>query len=182
MSNKKTLVMITGVSWSGKSTLLNMMVERNKFKQPLHFTTRQPRSDAELDEYCFIDRESFLKKMENGDFCDWIFYNGNYYGITAFFDFTKPHVMLLDPIGKAMVDKFCKMNWIESLSLFIDIDENTMVERLWMKRREKMNVIEERKKDFLYFNPKGYDYIIDWRDTAEIVYRHVNNILKTNGF
>ena len=62
------IILITGVSASWKSTLQQRLVDSWEYKKPINFTTRQPRSEAEKDDYVFIDKNIFLKKLANWDF------------------------------------------------------------------------------------------------------------------
>ncbi len=77
--------------------------------------------------------------------------------------------------------KFLKLKKIPFISIFLSIDEATLVERLGMMRGESVKVIEERKKDLLYFSSEGYTYVVDGKASFEEVYRRISNILKTNG-
>lgn len=63
-----------------------------------------------MDDYVFLSKEMFLKKLENGDFCEHVIYGDNYYGLGAYFDTSVNNVAILDPIGKVQVEKYCKMN------------------------------------------------------------------------
>lgn len=177
----KFLVIVTWVSGSWKTTLVNELVSDYGFVQPLQFTTRNPRWDRELDEYIFLTKEQFNKKLENWDFCENTIYWDNYYGITSHFDTNKKNIVIVEPVGKAQLDKFCKINGIKPISIFLDIDEKEMEHRLWMYRGSTVQEIEKRKKDFLYFSPDGYNYVVDWRDTSANVLRHVLTILSNNG-
>ncbi len=76
--------------------------------------------------------------------------------------------------------KYLKLNKIPFITIYLNITPYTLEERLWGMRRESVKVIEERKKDFLYFSPDGYNYNIDANGSFEEVYRHVLSILKTN--
>ena len=175
------IVIITWVSGSWKTTLHEMLKKRDGFNCPLHYTTRKPRNDKELDEYVFLTNEQFLTKLQNGDFSEHTVYNGNFYALSAHFDTQAKTAVILEPVGKWEFEKYCRVNWIKTLSIFLDIDEKKMEERLWMNRGESVQTIEQRKKDFLYFIPEGYDYVIDASWTAEETYNHVSHILKTNG-
>lgn len=175
------LLIVTWVSGSWKTTLVNELVSAHGFAQPLQFTTRLPRWDKEMDEYIFLSKEVFSKKLENWDFCENVIYWNDYYALTSFMDFSKPNVVIVDPVWKAQVQKHCKINWIRCVTLYLDIDEDIMEHRLWMYRGSTVSEIEKRKKDFLYFSQEWYDYVVDWRDTSANVLRHVLNILKTNG-
>ena len=70
------MIMLTGVSGSGKTTLKDYLLENHPdvFAQPIQYTTRPQRFDTELDEYVFLSKELFFKKLNNGDFCEYVKY------------------------------------------------------------------------------------------------------------
>lgn len=178
IENKK-VILITWVSWSWKSSIVERLKKDFNISQPLQFTTRPPRNDDELDTYCFLTKEQFMIKLENWDFSEFTNYNWHWYGVSSFFaDGTS--VVIVEPVGAAAMKKFLGINKIPHISIYLDITPATMEERLWMMRRESVKIIEERKKDFLYFNPSGYTYVVDANGSFEEVYRHIFHILKTN--
>lgn len=80
--NKGTLLVLSGSSGVGKSTIIAQVLEK---RPDLYFsvscTTRAPRP-GEVDgvNYCFISREEFQKRIERGEFLEYAEYVGNYYG------------------------------------------------------------------------------------------------------
>lgn len=175
-------IVITGVSWSGKTTTVDRLLrDFPTMQQPTQFTTRQPRNDAELDSYCFLNKETFVRKLENGDFCEYTYYNDNWYWLSAHFERNATNVVILEPVGAATLKKYLKLNKIPSLTIYLSITPKTMEMRLGEMRRSSVKEIEARKTDFLYFSPEGYDYDVDSNGSFEEVYRHILHILKTNG-
>jgi guanylate kinase len=178
IENKK-VILLTWVSWSGKSSIVDRLKKQFNISQPIQFTTRSPRNDDELDTYCFLSKEQFMRKLENDDFSEFTYYNGNWYWISSFFN-EGTSIVIVEPVGAAAMKKFLWINKIPHISVYLDITPKTMEERLGMMRRESVQTIEERKKDFLYFNPSWYTYVVDANGSFEEVYRHVAHILKTN--
>lgn len=80
--NKGTLLVLSGSSGVGKSTIIAQVLKQRK---ELYFsvscTTRAPRP-GEVDgvNYYFISREEFQKRIERGEFLEYAEYVGNYYG------------------------------------------------------------------------------------------------------
>jgi guanylate kinase len=91
------IIAITGPSGSGKTTLQDYLVDFCGFKKPTNFTTRTPRSDKELDEYVFVTKPQFFRKLDNGDFSEFTQYNGEFYGITKYVGGDVPFVVVLTP-------------------------------------------------------------------------------------
>lgn len=178
MTNK--FILLTGVSWSWKTSVVNRLLKEFNIKQPLQFTTRTMRSEGELDNYCFLNKEQFVTKLENGDFAEYTYYNWNWYWITKYFDLSTSNIVIVEPVGCAAMKKHLRLNKIPFITIYLDIDEKCMEERLGLMRRESVKIIEERKKDFLYFTNEGYNYTVDAKGSFEEEYRHVAHILKTN--
>ena len=85
MNKKKgKIVIVSGPSGVGKSTICREAVKRIDAFLSLSVTTREP-GNIEIDgkDYCFISEEDFQKKIRNGDFLEYAQVFGNYYGTPA---------------------------------------------------------------------------------------------------
>ncbi len=78
---KGKLVIISGPSGVGKSTICSELVKKSKALLSVSVTTR-PRSKEEVDgrDYWFISTEEFVKKLEKGEFVEHAEVFGNLYG------------------------------------------------------------------------------------------------------
>ena len=75
-------LVLSAPSGAGKTTIARALVEGEEdFSFSVSATTRQPRS-YELDgqDYWFINREEFLRRVEEGGFAEWAEVHGEYYG------------------------------------------------------------------------------------------------------
>lgn len=76
-------IVVCGPSGSGKSTLLKRLLaeQGESFQLTISHTTRQPRK-GELDgrEYHFVDAETMLDMIQQGQFIEHTNFSGNYYG------------------------------------------------------------------------------------------------------
>lgn len=72
---------MSGPSGVGKGTICNKLMKELNAWYSVSTTTRSPR-EGEINgiNYFFVTKEEFEKKIENGDFLEYNFYNGNYYG------------------------------------------------------------------------------------------------------
>ena len=82
MGPKGNLYIISGPSGVGKGTLVKMFLKAHpEIKLSISATTRKPREgEKEGEHYYFIDKELFLKQIEEGKFVEWTEFSGNYYG------------------------------------------------------------------------------------------------------
>lgn len=82
LKGKGMLVVLSGPSGSGKDTVLEKLKEKPPvFDKTVSATTR-PMREGERDgiDYCFIDKNTFEKKIAEGYFLEYTRYNDNYYG------------------------------------------------------------------------------------------------------
>ncbi len=82
MISKGKLFVVSGPSGAGKGSI-NQVVCRTR--EDVHFsisaTSRNPRpGEVNGVHYHFIDRDTFKKKIDNGEFLEWALVHGNYYG------------------------------------------------------------------------------------------------------
>jgi guanylate kinase len=63
------MLIITGVSASGKTVLQEDMLQRG-FNKPINFTTREPRYEDEVDDYVFLDEDRFIYLLRKDIFID----------------------------------------------------------------------------------------------------------------
>lgn len=75
------LLVISGPSGVGKSSVVHALTERMAFHFSVSWTTRQRRA-GERDgvDYVFVERAIFEKRIAEGGFLEWAEYSGNLYG------------------------------------------------------------------------------------------------------
>lgn len=77
------MIILIGESGSGKTTILNKLVELG-YEKAINHTTRKPRENEEnTKEYKFITKEEFNKMWNNGKLLQRAEFNGEYYGIST---------------------------------------------------------------------------------------------------
>lgn len=78
------LVVITGPSGVGKSTIVRRVLERTDVVFSVSETTRPPRpGEQDGREYSFVDRGTFEQMIARGEMLEWADVFGNYYGTPA---------------------------------------------------------------------------------------------------
>lgn len=78
---KGKFIVISGPSGVGKGTICNKLLSELNAWYSVSTTTRAPR-EGEVDgvNYYFITKDEFLKKIDDGEFLEYNYYNDNYYG------------------------------------------------------------------------------------------------------
>ena len=78
---KGKFIVISGPSGVGKGTICNKLLNELNAWFSVSTTTRKPR-EGEVDgiNYFFVTKEEFEKRIKEGEFLEYNYYNDNYYG------------------------------------------------------------------------------------------------------
>jgi guanylate kinase len=83
-ANGRTLpvFVVTGPSGAGKGTLIKLVLPRFPDLEPAVSATTRPQRPGEEDgvHYWFLTRDEFDRRIERGEFLEWVDYVGNRYG------------------------------------------------------------------------------------------------------
>ncbi len=176
------LVVLSGPSGVGKGTIAKKLVaENDNFVLSVSCTTRKPRK-GEVDgkDYFFIDKNSFLEKINNGGFLEYSEHFENYYGTPKDFvlgQLDKKDVMLeIDVNGGLNVRK----NFPNALLIMIlppSVEE--VRKRLLKRNTETAEKIELRMQRMQFELEKRtlYDYAVvndDLDKTVEKINQIIN--------
>jgi guanylate kinase len=81
ISRRGILFVVSAPSGAGKSTLLNALRPTADFLYSVSCTTRSPRAgEIDGEDYHFLDREDFERRIEAGEFIEYAEVHGNFYG------------------------------------------------------------------------------------------------------
>ena len=81
MAAAARLLVVSGPSGSGKSSIVRELIERLGIEFSVSATTRLPRpGERHGVHYNFISRRDFEKMIENDELLEWAIYNNRYYG------------------------------------------------------------------------------------------------------
>ncbi len=84
MADRGKLIVVTGPSGVGKSTVVAEAVRRTGAAYSVSVTTRRPRNDEiEGVHYRFVDRAAFEKMIDADELLEWAEIYGEYYGTPA---------------------------------------------------------------------------------------------------
>ena len=182
---KGQILIISGPSGSGKSTLLSRLLkEENDLYFSISSTTRAPRQ-GETDgvNYYFTSEDEFKKGIDAGEFLEWAFVHGNYYGTSL-----KPVLKALKEGKIAIFDidvqgfNIAKSKFAENItSVFITTaSKNELKSRLQNRGTDSAQTIEKR-----LINAVGemehileYDYFLI-NDDLQSCYENLRGILRS---
>lgn len=175
------MIVLAGASASGKTEVAKMLAKKYGITKIITTTTREKRT-GEVDkvDYFFIDKNTFEKKIENGDFVEYTLYNGNLYGSTKD-QIADNKVVVIDPAG---LKAYIALNDPNIMTFYLDCDEATRRNRM-ITRGDNIEKIKSRiKHDRIAFKPENIatvDFIVDSssnhtiEEVADEIYRLYNH-------
>jgi guanylate kinase len=148
--NKGKLIIFSAPSGAGKTTIVRYLLERElNLAFSVSATSRKPRiNETDGLDYYFLDNETFMKKVNNGEFLEWEeVYAGTCYGtlkseVERLTSEGKNVLFDVDVVGGINIKKFYGS---EALSIFVQppsIDE--LRKRLNARNTDAQEVIEKR--------------------------------------
>lgn len=184
---KSKIFVISAPSGAGKTTLCKMLTKNlPALFYSISYTTRRKRlGEKEGDDYYFISRKEFAKRLKENKFAEWTRIYGNCYGTSAEFlkDAllqNKKIILSLDSQGAFQLKK--KYPEITSLIAILPPSLNDLRKRL-KKRGEEKQEIKKRtnlsQKEIKVFKEK-YDYKIVNED-LEISLKQLKEIIECSG-
>ena len=77
------MIILSSPSGAGKTTLVNLLSEKNNFFISTSHTTRKPRpNETEGEDYYFVNDNEFKRLIKNDEFLEYAKVFNNYYGTT----------------------------------------------------------------------------------------------------
>lgn len=146
----KKIILITAPSGSGKTSIVNYLIQNNSsLAFSVSATTRPPRKvEKEGNHYYFISEEEFREKIHNKEFLEWeMVYEGKYYGtlkseIERIWDENKIPVLDIDVQGAIHVQQQYPVN---TITIFIQVpSEEELKRRLKMRGSETEESLQAR--------------------------------------
>jgi len=145
---KGIIVVISGPSGVGKSTICKGAMKRLKNVYLSVSVTSRPKSETEIDgkDYWFVTEEEFKERINNGLFLEYAEVFGNYYGTPL--DKTEESLQA----GKTVIleidvegGQHVKQIYPDTLMIFIlPPTQGDLAERITNRGREKAEAAEER--------------------------------------
>ncbi len=141
------LLIISGPSGVGKSTITNEIVKRLEASLSVSMTTRpQTADDVEGEHYFFVDQPTFERHVAGENFLEHATYAGNCYGtprkpVQDQLDAGRVVVLEIDVAGARQV----KSMMPEAYAIFVEAPtKEALLERLRRRKREDEEQIQRR--------------------------------------
>ncbi|MBQ9485218.1 MAG: hypothetical protein IJU83_00085 [Clostridia bacterium] len=168
------LVIFSGGSGVGKNTVIAELIKTGGFALLPTYTTRKKRpTESEGNPYCFVDEETFKKKIEEKELYEYENVHGHYYGTSK--KLLKERLAL----GKILlkdIDVLGTQNLVKSIgkdvkivTLFLKVDSKEVLVKRLTERKE--TEIEKRlaRYDMEMTYCDKYDYIINNEELYDTV-------------
>jgi len=151
---EQTLLIATGTSGSGKSTVVSALLDTGRFAALKATTTRRMRSANEETFYDFVSGEEFAELSTRNAFITEIEYRGQQYGITyAHLDHSlSTGLNVVATVAPESVEKFradlaAYRPGIDCISIFLDAPDETLLRRLGLRGPIPVDVTKQQERD-----------------------------------
>ncbi len=165
---------INGRGGSGKTTLVNVLNERLGLSKTANYTTRKPRYKGE-QWYHFVDESSFVENFKQSTIIECYYKDSSraLYGTAAP---TQTGIYQSEVVGLVALRKWCFEHKVPFLSIYLDVANETLLERL-QNRSDTNETPEERLQEDEYYEifKKWSDVIYDYNNKS--VEQGVDDIL-----
>ena len=172
------MIILIGESGSGKTTILNKLVEKG-FEKAINHTTRLPRdNEKNTNEYKFISKDEFNKMWENGELLQRAEFNNEYYGIST--SSLKDNVVCISIVDsvKDIKNRAKELNIknVNIITIYVYVSEQERINRMKQRGDTEESIATRLKIDKEKF--KKAKEIADF--TVENIYidETVNKIIK----
>jgi guanylate kinase len=143
----RPVFVVTGPSGAGKGTLIQLVLPRfPELALAVSATTREQRpGEEEGEHYWFLDRDEFDRRVEAGDFLEWVDFVGNRYGtlrseIDRLREAGKAPLLELETEGAKRVQRRVE----GAVTIFVTAPVVELERRLRDRATESTGVIEDR--------------------------------------
>lgn len=164
------LIILTGKTASGKDIIKKILLQKfPNFKRVITTTSRPPRVGEIQDiDYHFISKDDFQKKIDEGEFIEYVEYGGNLYGTTKEQlekSLSGDVLWKIDPSRAGEIRDFIKKLFPSEkiLVIYITTSADVILQRL-KKRNLSSGEIKKRMMDdqTIWQRYQGrYDYVVE---------------------
>jgi guanylate kinase len=154
---------INGRGGSGKTTLVKILNERLGLQKTRNFTTRKPRFEGE-SEYHFVTEDTFVENFKKSKIIECYYKDSSraLYGTAAP---EQTGIYQSEVVALVALKKWSFEHNVPFLSVYVDIDTETLLERL-RNRSDVNETPEERLEEDAYYEEfKGWsDVVYDYNN------------------
>lgn len=143
-------ILISGVSGSGKTELINYALEKiSSLEMPKAVITRKRRTTDNVNIYTFVTKEEFSKFISSNSLLEYQLYSGNYYGILK-----QSYQEIINrgniAIREIAFEGIQNIRHIidETVNIYIDADFEKIYQRMF-QRGDSLEDIQTRTQDLL---------------------------------
>jgi len=170
------IYLIIGASGSGKTTVAEIISERYGLTILPSYTTRPKRKETDVD-HIYISVDEYIELPNKvATNCT----NNNFYCATKE-QVDNNDLYVIDHSGLKMMRE-CYLGAKKCISIFIDLDTDTRIERMKLRGDNKINIAARLSNDFLEFDgcKEICDYVVDGLVSKEVVVSQIWNIICEN--
>jgi guanylate kinase len=162
----RPVFVVTGPSGAGKGTLIQLVLPRFPELAPaVSATTREQRpGEEEGKHYWFLDRDEFDRRVDAGEFLEWVDFVGNRYGtlrseIDRLRESGKAPLLELETEGAKRVKRRVE----GAVTVFVTAPVDELERRLRDRATESTGVIEDRlhKAREQLAEAADFDYVVE---------------------
>lgn len=178
------LVIISGISASGKNTIISKLMERHSDWGGYVSYTTKPKVVRAIDNddegYYYITREEFERKIANNEFVEYaVVHGGNYYGTgrKELADAMNKYSVVLNDLDVIGTQKL-RDDGADMISIFINVSDDEELKRRLSARGDNPEDVKVRlsRAELERSYASKYDYVVDNINLEECVNK-VDNII-----
>jgi len=174
---KNPIVIFTGPSASGKTTLCQYLIDKYNFTRNITCTTRQKRANEDASAYVFISALEFIKLVKANRMIEYTKYHRDYYGtFISSFESDLPLTLAMTICGARKVrEKYPGRTII--IQLKVDIE--TVIHRLISREGITFHELEARLATLEEYSDT--DFVIHTDKSLHIALTRLDSIMDTLG-
>lgn len=157
---KNSIILISGTSGVGKSTLISGVLRNSNISLSVSHTTRQIRkNEVDGKDYFYVIKDTFLKLKDENKFYETTEYDSEYYG-TSYDQLNKNAIVIVDVEREGSL----KFNEFHVCKIFLYADKHIIYNRLMNRLNDKDKAnqrIATYDKDIENLKSGTFDYVIN---------------------
>ncbi|MBI2334871.1 hypothetical protein HYU96_03640 [Candidatus Daviesbacteria bacterium] len=177
------LIVLTGKTASGKDTIMSKLLAKYpQMKRVVTTTSRSPRENEQNGvDYHFISEEDFRKKIDNGDFLEYVEYGGNLYGTEKKgLENTGDLIWRIDPSRAGKIK-----DTLPAVVIYVTTSDDVVLQRLKDRNLTDEEIQKRMDEDQKFWEQykNSYDFVVEnvpgkLDETLEKIYSIIDSATK----